>query len=381
MIKRTLAILLFLHVSFLNAQSDSLYKKEVDTSKAELSKFDKFNKKAEAFFKKSPVPIYSHTPESGNIFGITKFNILSLSKEDTISKPSKLSEVFTFSTKGRINVSVSTELIFKENNRNVIAYVNYERQPDYIFGIGNDVNKEDVEKIELERIKFFATYMFRFKKHFYIGVPINFSSYFNIETEPDSFLIEDDVTGLDGGIAVGTGLAFSYDSRGNRYNPQGGAYIMSYILTNPKFLGSTYQYSKYEIDARKYFNPWLKHIIALQVTTSNTPGNTPFYDLSMLGSDKQMRGYFKGAYRDHVLVDSQVEYRAPIWNIFGAAAWFGTGRVADKYENLSFDGWKLSYGAGLRIKVDSKNNTNLRIDYGFGPHGISGVYFGFAEAF
>jgi hypothetical protein len=381
MIKKILILFLLLCINSVIAQSDSIAKKEAVTPTDSLSSFDKFNKKAEAFFKVFPVPIYSHTPEAGNIFGLTKFNILKLSKTDTISKPSKLSEVLTFSSRGRINASIATELIFKENKRVVVGYINYQKQPDYIFGIGNDAKKENVEEIQSERIKFFATYMFQIKKHFYVGVPINFSNYFNIKTEADSFLITDNVTGVKGGTSFGTGLAFSYDSRDNRYNPQQGAYIMTYILTNPKFLGSTYQYSKYEIDARKYFNPWLKHIIAVQATTSNTPGNTPFYELSMLGSDSQMRGYYKGAYRDNVLVDSQIEYRAPIWNIFGLAGWVGTGRVANNYKNLSLEGWKVSYGAGLRIKVDSENNTNLRIDYGFGPHNVSGVYFAFAEAF
>ena len=152
-------------------------------------------------------------------------------------------------------------------------------------------------------------------------------------------------------------------------------------VVQPKFLGSTYEYKLYQLDMRKYFNPWLKHVIALQATTSNTTGDTPFYELSMLGSDTQMRGYYKGAYRDNVLVDSQIEYRAPIWNIFGVTGWVGTGRVASSYKNLSLNGWKLDYGAGLRIRVDTKNNTNLRIDYGFGPNNISAVYFAFAEAF
>lgn len=377
--KKTL--LLFLFTCSVFAQTDTLTKKEVKIASDSTSNFDDFNKKAEAFFKVCPVPIYTHTPEAGHIFGLAKFNILSLSKKDTISKPSKLSEVVTFSSEGRINASVATELIFKENKRVVVAYINYQKQPDFIFGIGNDVQREDAEEIQLERIKFFATYMFQVKKDFYVGFPINFANYFNIETQPDSFLITDNVTGVNGGTSVGTGLAAAFDTRDNRYNPSGGAYIIAYALTHPKFLGSTFQYSKYEIDMRKYFNPWLNHVIALQATTSNTPGDTPFYELSMLGSDTQMRGYFKGAYRDNVLVDSQVEYRAPIWNIFGVTGWVGTGRVANNYNDLSLNGWKLSVGGGLRIRVDTEHNTNLRIDYGFGPNGVSGVYFAFAEAF
>jgi hypothetical protein len=94
-----------------------------------------------------------------------------------------------------------------------------------------------------------------------------------------------------------------------------------------------------------------------------------------------MRGYYQGAFRDKVLVDAQVEYRMPIWKIFGVTGWIGAGRVGSSYGDLAIDGFKLSYGGGLRIKVDSKNNTNLRLDFGFGPGGISGTYISFAEAF
>ena len=94
-----------------------------------------------------------------------------------------------------------------------------------------------------------------------------------------------------------------------------------------------------------------------------------------------MRGYYKGALRDNVLVDAQVEYRLPIWNIFGMTTWVGTGRVASSVDDLSFDGFWISYGAGVRVRVDTKNNTNLRFDFGFGRGNINGFYINFAEAF
>src|SRR6516225_2254599 len=90
-----------------------------------LSGFDKFNKKAEALFKVIPIPIITYSSDAGNIFGLAKFNLIHLSKKDTISKPSKLSEVVTFSTKGRVNASVSTELVFDQNKYVIISYINY----------------------------------------------------------------------------------------------------------------------------------------------------------------------------------------------------------------------------------------------------------------
>jgi outer membrane protein assembly factor BamA len=149
----------------------------------------------------------------------------------------------------------------------------------------------------------------------------------------------------------------------------------------PEFLGGRYDFTSIYIDGRKYFNPWFKHVIAIQATTGYTSGDVPFYDLSMLGGEDKMRGYYKGALRDKALIDAQVEYRMPVWGMFGITTWVATGRVAPSYKDMNFSGLWLSYGGGVRIRVDTKNNTNLRFDMGFGPNGVSGFYFNFAEAF
>lgn len=372
--KNILITLLLLYSRFVFAQTDTT------ATKDSLSSFDSFNQKAEKLFKILPVPLYSYSTEAGNTFGLAKFNLFNVSKKDTVSKPSKISEVATFSSKGRINVSVSTELVFKQNKYVILSYINYKKQPEYIFGIGNDVTKATQEQVQYDRIKFFTTALMQVKKDFYVGVPIDLANYYNIQPDSNSFLIKDNVTGVNGGFSFGTGLAAAYDTRDNRYNSFGGAYILGIITFHPEALGA-YQFTKFELDVRKFFNPWKKHVIALQATTTAASGDVPFYELALLGGDKQMRGYYQGAYRDKVLVDGQVEYRMPIWKIFGVTGWLGTGRVASSYSDLSFDGFKLSYGAGIRIKVDSKHNTNLRLDFGFGPNGISGTYINFAEAF
>jgi hypothetical protein len=356
------------------SQTDSSHPKKV-------SKFDRFNKKAEALFKIIPVPLYSYTTEAGHIFGLAKYNLLHFSKKDTISKPSKLSEVFTISTNGRINASVSTEMVLKENEYVIMGYINYKKQPEFIYGIGNDISKDSQQLVQYSRFQFAATGLRQWFKNFYAGVAINVSDYFSIAPDSNSFLIRDTVAGLKGGLSVGIGLSTAYDSRDNRYNPSKGAYAIGTVLFHPSFLGSAYQFTRLDIDLRKYYNPWLKHVIALQATTTYTDGDVPFYELAQMGGDSKMRGYYMGAYRDHVLVDAQVEYRAPIWNIFGATGWIGAGRVANSYSDLSLNGFHLSYGVGLRVRVDTKNNTNLRFDMGFGPDNWQGFYINFSEAF
>ncbi len=363
----------------INAQANA---DTISVAKTEkVSKFDKFNKSAEHLFKILPVPIVTYSSEAGNVFGLAKFNLIKLSKTDTISNPSKVSGVFTVSTKGRINASLSTELVMKENKYIVLSYVNYKKTPEYIFGIGNDINVENVEEIETNRIKFVANGLVMVRKFLYVGLGLEITNYFDLQIDSNSVLYKQNVSGTEGGASNGLNFNAAYDSRKNRYNPSQGIYIFTNFGIHPEFVGSKYQFSKYFLDIRKYYTTWHKQVLAVQATTTWTDGDIPFYDLALLGGDNRMRGYYEGAIRDRVLIDAQVEYRMPVWNIFGLTAWIGTGRVAESYSKMNIDGFRLSYGGGLRIRVDSKNNANMRFDFGFGPRGVSGVYINFAEAF
>jgi outer membrane protein assembly factor BamA len=377
MINNRFWITLVLMLSGYNGLCQSKEIQEEDT----LTRFDRFNQKAEKFFKIAPAPIITYSSEAGNTFGLAKFNVFHPSKKDSVSKPSKLAEVVSFSTKGRVNVSISNDLILSENKFMVLSYFNYKKTPEYLLGIGNNVSIDNAEEVTIDRVKFSTTALARVKKNYYAGISLDFSDYFGIKTMPNSFLIRDDVSGLNGGTDIGIGLSGALDSRDNRYNPHSGTFLLSTVVFYPKFLGSHYEFMNVYVDGRKYFNPWLKHIVAVQATTTYSAGDVPFYDLAQLGGEDRMRGYYKGALRDKISVDAQVEYRMPVWNIFGITTWVATGRVMNKYKDFSLEGLWLSFGGGVRIRVDSENNTNLRFDMGFGPKGVSGFYFNFAEAF
>jgi Omp85 superfamily domain len=359
--------------------NDSISTEVSDTIK--ISKFDEMNAKAERFFKIYPVPIVSYSEEAGNVFGLAKFNAFRLNKSDTISAYSKLSEVFTMSTKGHVNLSVSTNLSFSENKYMFLGYINYKKTPEYIFGIGNDVSRDNIESITTERIKFVNYFLRNVGSSLFVGAGLDITNTYGVEKDSTSFLITDNITGKDGGTTTGLGVSVAWDSRDNRYNASSGSFIFLSYLYYPNWFENGFKFQTFQFNARKYINPWYEHVIAVQLATNYTTGNTPYYELSQLGGEDRMRGYYNGALRDKVLVDGQIEYRMPVWNIFGLVGWVATGRVADEYKNLTLDGFWPSYGLGLRIKVDSKSDINMRIDTGFGKDGISGFYINFAEAF
>jgi hypothetical protein len=341
--------------------------------------FDNVNEKAEKLFRILPVPFYSYTSDAGNIFGLAKFNLFHPSARDR-SKPSRLSELVTISSKGRINVFISNELLLQDNRYMILSSFNYRSQPEYMQGIGNNVLNNKKEQVIIDRVRFTSTPLRRFHNNLYAGMSVDVARY-TIRADSTGYFREGSVTGTQGGTDVGLGVAAALDNRDNRYNARRGTYVLSTLVFYPKFLGSTYAFHRFELDARKYFNPWYKHVVALQATTSYVGGNPPFYNLSLLGGEERMRGYYKGALRDRTLVDAQVEYRLPVWKILGVAGWVGTGRVGTGYDDLALSGFHLSYGGGVRVRVDTRNNTNMRFDMGFAPHGIRGFYIAFAEAF
>ena len=334
------------------------------SKKQKSSKFDKFNEKGEKIFKYVPVPIYSYSTETKHLFGLAKYNLFNLSKKDTISVASKASGVVTFSTLGHFRISGGTTLNYGQGKYMFEFGIGYKKFPEYILGIGNDVSREDVEEIFVKKFGFFIKPFYTFFKDFKIGIDYYFADYSSIEKEENSFLT-DTVTGHNGGVSSGLGLAAIYDTRDYRYNPLKGSYAeVSYILYNYAF-GSDFNYGDFFVDLRQFFNPYLKHVYAFQLYMGFKVGQVPFYSLNMLGGTDRMRGYYYGAIRDKAIIDAQFEYRMPVWKIFGVTAFAGAGRVAPKINELSFNGLWYCYGFGLRIMVDSKNKANLRFDFGF----------------
>ena len=174
----------------------------------------------------------------------------------------------------------------------MISYVNYKKTPEYIWDIGNTIN-DHPEADTINRFAFAGTALRQIKKDFYVGLAFDFADYFKIGVDSNIMLVKDSVTGLNGGFSIGIGIVAAYDTRDNRYNPSKGAYIIGAALFYPGSWGP-YSFSKFSLDARKYFNSWLRNVIAIQGTTSYANGQVPFYQLPQLGGDNQMRGYYQG---------------------------------------------------------------------------------------
>ena len=377
-IKITLLFLVLTIYSF--GQSDSSI---VANSTDTLSKMERMMAKGEKLFKIIPVPIFAYTSETGMVMGLAKYNLIDLVKSDSISEASSFSELATISTEGQYKFVFSSNILLKENKINLIGQVAFINFPYFFLGVGNSPSIENIESITTQSIEFQNTFLYALdkKKTLYIGIDQEYKNFTKVQHEDSSFLVVNDYPGIDGGVTSGLGLSLVYNTRDNRYNPSKGMYIYAGMKVFDESIFSNYNYNAFTLDVRKFYNPWYKHIFAMQVTTESAIGQTPFYSLAQLGGESRMRGYYKGALRDQVLIDAQVEYRMPVWKIFGITGFLSAGRVAADYQSLDLADLRYAGGVGLRIMVDKKNKANLRLDLGYGERGITTFSIGFTEAF
>ncbi len=148
-----------------------------------------------------------------------------------------------FPVLGRINASISTQLVFDEDKYVIISYVNYKKEPEYIWDIGNTITDDPGQDI-INRFVFAGTALRQVKKDFYVGVPFDVSDYFDIQADSNSVLLTDGAVGLNGGTSIGLGVAAAYDTRKNRYNPLDGSYILGTAIFYPGSWGP-YAFSKF----------------------------------------------------------------------------------------------------------------------------------------
>ncbi|MEM9025012.1 MAG: hypothetical protein AAGB22_14800, partial [Bacteroidota bacterium] len=152
-------------------------------------------------------------------------------------------------------------------------------------------------------------------------------------------------------------------------------------LSFSDWTGSNTTYDNYLLDARVYQRVWKKHILAVQGMANFNYGNPPFNQMAMLGGPDVMRGYRQGRYRDKKMMAFQAEYRSPFWHRFGIAVFGGYGAVGEDVDDFRVADMRASYGAGIRFLFSEAERLNMRVDFGYGDNGNSGVYFTFGEAF
>jgi len=320
-----------------------------------------------------PFPAVGYAPETRWYFGgVALFNMRF--SNDSSAQTSTFETEINFTQNKQFILTANFDLQFFKNKFRVIGDNGYYKFPEDYWGIGNDTKESDKVKYDAKRLEFDNSFLYSIAPSLFAGIRQRYHQIELKETIPDTDLP------LAGDIirASGIGPRLLIDTRDNILNATMGLYISFGHLWFITQLGSDHNFSRTDGDIRFYKTVHRGGVLAFQSVISLSKNDPPFRMLPLLGSESIMRGYYQGRYRAEAFGALQAEYRLNIWNWIGAAFFGGAGKVSANPDEQNVI--HPTYGAGLRIRIDKKENVNLRFDYAKGDYS-DGFYISFGESF
>lgn len=361
-----------------------------------------------------PVPVLFYQQETGAGYGLGGLLSGRLGT-DTVTRSSNM-RVQYWTTQKKQNLLQFVHTVYSPGekfylNGEVSAYTNRL----YYFGIGNDAPQVQSSNRSFVDFKLFIINQ-RFQKSIaknqFLGLQYRLSRVYQITTEngrvndngdeipvtdvnninqQNYFLLDprlDDRQRQNFSVS-GVGPVYTYDSRDVALAASKGSLLDLQVMFNGKFIGSDYNFVRYQIDARHFQRIFSnKTILALQYLGQFHSGDVPWHALAGLGANlggtlydnaNLMRGIYEQRFRDRQMMTAQAELRQHLFWRLDGAAFLGVGQVGNNLSDYSFGGIHTAGGVGARFNFIRRDRVNLRFDYAFGTD--PGFYFAIGEAF
>jgi outer membrane protein assembly factor BamA len=323
------------------------------------------------------LPGVNYSPESGVSVGAALMRYFRIEPK---IRPSRVVLQGQYAFTGDADLRFSPEIWF--SSWAVKLSTSVERKDHDFFGIGNDTELAMQESYLSHRFDGRLEVIHRMPAGFSLGALYAVTGQRISDTEPDGLLASGMVSGSDGGLLSGVGLALVWDRRDNAFAPHRGFLLTATPLVYDRRLGSDHDFRRLALDGSVFVNPWAEHVIAIDARLDMHSGDTPFDELGLAGGSRYLRGMLKGRFRDRHFATAQVEYRLPLFWRLGGVAFGGLGQVAGRLDELrpELDAMKYSVGGGLRFIFDRKERIHIRGDVAKSTD-QTGVYISLLEAF
>lgn len=326
------------------------------------------------------LPIVYYTPETRIAFGLGGIYYLRSLKDKAKGHPSTLLMDIIYTQEKQFIAEITPDLYLKDGQFHLMGYLGFKNYVENFYGIGSQTLDEMREAYRFKSFKLMCSLRKRFASSLYVGIQLDLEHSKITGMKPGGVLDTSDLLGKDGGIISGVGILLVQDSRDSLFFPTKGTLLQADALMFSPTLASDYKFLKFALDFRQYITVFAEHVLAFQQSIQATSGDVPFQRLPKLGGQNIMRGFIEGRFRDKKAIFFQAEYRIPlVWRL-SAAGFIGYGSVADKLSSFKLKDFKISGGVGIRLQVNRKSGTNVRLDFGFAK-GNFGVYAMINEAF
>ncbi len=327
-----------------------------------------------------PLPVFGYSQDTGALFGAAAFIFWQPLTNVTSTTNNTLSVVGFYGLRGVVGFPMNLTLNLADGLYRPELGFFIGRAPSDFYGVGPDSDLDDEEVYTSFTMDAQAAFLFRLYPQLYAGPVVNWIYQDVVETEKGGILDTGDITGNERIRTVGGGARIDWDTREPQLYPFSGHLLSVSTVGHLGGFASHDGYTVASLDYRQFFNPWGRHVFALQGRTDVAVGDTPVHYLPYLGGSSALRGYPEGRYRDNVAVQGQVEYRFPIVWRFGGVVFGAGGQEAPSIGELDLSGLPLAGGLGLRFAVNTEENINIRIDFAFTREG-TGFYVNLREAF
>ena len=306
-------------------------------------------------------PIVFFLPETNWALGAAGIYTFRFKSEPKTSNPSQWQFLAAYTFNRQLLLALPFELYKKNNTWKIKGEVAYYRYVYNFYGVGIQSALQDREKFTIQYPRFRIDFQKNVGSSF-VGLRYRMDNHKMIQKGP--LLNLGNHTGSDGGFYSGLGIIYQWDTRDVLYNPSSGSFIQVESFFNTRYFGSDFEYQRFSLDAAKFFRLGPTGICALNMVVGTMSGDVPFYDMMYFGRPTQMRGYQDRRFIDKNLFILQAEYRLPLfWRIEGVG-FMATGTVGQQFSDIFGHPYKFTYGAGLRLVVNKKDQVKLRIDYG-----------------
>lgn len=325
-------------------------------------------------------PTLSYAPETSWEIGVASV-VVYYAKKDTTNRLSEASG-FSFCTlEGQYGAQFEHALYSDKSKWFGLGKIKLQSYPLSYYGIGPDISGEELGVANANFILVRERLLRNVRGHWYLGAEIDYERLSKVGFDwIDGRKPTGSILGEDGYSNLGLGLGLVYDNRHNVLNVRHGFLSEVGLLYNSPTWGSTNKLRTIFVDNRAFFKVKEKNVLAFQMIGQFSKGDVPFNQLSMIGGETIMRGYYLGKYRDNNMLAVQTEHR---WLPFkfskriGGAVFAGIGSVSP---NLDFKKILWSAGGGIRVLIFPKRDIFTRLDVGYTPDG-AGFYIFIGEAF
>lgn len=331
-------------------------------------------------------PTLAYAPETSLEIGLSALYLFHAKGDYQNNRLSELN-AFTFFTLEQQYGLWLDHAVYGDGDRWVsLGRLRWQRFPLLYFGIGPEVPGEFPAVADADYLLIRERLLRRILPNFFGGLSIDFQQLYNVDfqLEPENPLPLP--AGADGARTLGLGASLVYDSRHNVLNERDAIYAEASFLEYSRIWGSEYTFRGLTLDLRGFFPTTAdkKQVLAVQAFGNFLGGDRiPFQQLSLLGNESLLRGYYTGRYRDRHYLAAQVEYRIlpfPFAKRWGAAAFFGAGAVSPTLSAFRLDQLRPAGGAGIRFLLFPDKDIFVRFDVAFTPEGPN-YYFFTGEAF